>query len=311
MRDGSRSATDREAHVPSSRTPTRRNHHPILPPWGVRSIAQIPFLQPGSPSPARRNEQSFFTARSTSHVTRRPRLNTMDSAESGSEYSYPVDEQTVPYPWIEIAPTPSNQHSVDIPYETTIYHRSTCDRPANENSKIFSPAFRKAASQPPFGCSLQAPPTPPDSVSRASIRSATASSPLHPASKAMPGTMSSRTSRNRPASHNKVKPGSREHRTDRTQVKHSQVRLGKRLKRAIRDIFKKDPVEDSRFERISERHWTDDYWACLHCTSTPLFLCLRISTTSTICILDLTMALQKSLASGTQRALALSCRLAF
>jgi hypothetical protein len=99
-RDGSRSAMDSEAYVSASRTPkfTRRHHHPVLPPWEVRSMAQIPFLQPGSPSLAQRNEQSFFTARSTSHATRRPRLNTMDSAESDSEYSYPVDEQIVLYP---------------------------------------------------------------------------------------------------------------------------------------------------------------------------------------------------------------------
>jgi hypothetical protein len=42
-------------------------------------------------------------------------------------------------------------------------------------------------------------------------------------------------------------------------MKQNQAGLGKRLKSAFRDIFKRNPVDDSQFERISDRHWTEDY----------------------------------------------------
>lgn len=98
----------------------------------------------------------------------------------------------------------------------------------------------------------------PDSESR-SLRSASASPPIRPATKALPGTMSSRASRNRSASQSQVKPRPRENRSSHPQSKEDQAGLGKRFKSAFRDIFKKDPIDESQFERISDRHWTDEY----------------------------------------------------
>jgi hypothetical protein len=74
--------------------------------------------------------------------------------------------------------------------------------------------------------------------------------------------MSSRATRNRSASHHQTKSvprEPREGRSDHHEAKQDQVGLGKRFKSAFRDIFKKDPVDDSQFERISDRHWTDEY----------------------------------------------------
>jgi hypothetical protein len=248
---------DREPSIPSDPVSMRRQHHPVLPPWEVRSVAQVPFIEPSSPPLARRDDQGFFGSRPTSHANHRPKFSASMSAPGVAEYSSLEHGSSMPR---KTATTvPSRSIPAEPSYETPVYQRPTHDRPAYEDPNHYKPAFRKAASQPPPNSTPQAPPTPPDSVSKASLRSASASPPIRPASKALPGTMSSRASRNRSASHNRTKAGGREHRSERQPVKQDQNGLGKRFKSAFRDIFKKDPVDDSQFERISDRHWTDEY----------------------------------------------------
>jgi hypothetical protein len=248
---------DREASISPDPTSMRWQHHPVLPPWEVRSVAQVPFMEPSSPPLARRDDHGFFASRPTSHANHRPKLSASMSAPGGAEYS--SAEHSSPMPRKTATAIPSRSFAAEPSYETPVYQRPTHDRPAYEDPTHYKPAFRKAASQPPPNSTPQAPPTPPDSVSKASLRSASASPPIRPASKALPGTMSSRASRNRSASHNRSKAGGREHRSERQPTKQDQNGLGKRFKSAFRDIFKKDPVDDSQFERISDRHWTDEY----------------------------------------------------
>jgi len=259
MREDPRSNMEREASISSDPTSMRRHHRPVLPPWEVRSVAQVPFIEPGSPPLVRRDDQGFFAVGPTPRANHRPKLSATISAPCGSEYSSPVTDHSNSYPWKAAPPGHSSQLPIEPPYETLVSKGPTYDSPAYESPHSSKPIFRKAASQPPPSCVLQAPPTPPDSVSRASVRSTSASPPLRPASKALPGTMSSRASRNRSASHHGTKSGPRENRIDHHQAKQDQIGLGKRFKSAFRDIFKKDPVDDSQFERISDRHWTDEY----------------------------------------------------
>lgn len=258
MREDQRSTMEREASISSDPTSMRRHHHPVLPPWEVRSVSQVPFIEPGSPPLARRDEQGFFAIGSTPRANHRPKLSATISAPCGSEYSSPVD-QSSSYPWKEPAPVPHHQVPSQPSYETPVARAPIHQKPAYDDSNVPKPVFRKAASQPPPTFVPQAPPTPPDSVSRCSVRSTSASPPLRPASKALPGTMSSRATRNRSASHHQTKSAPREDRTESPQAKPDQAGLGKRFKSAFRDIFKKDPVDDSQFERISDRHWTDEY----------------------------------------------------
>ena len=249
---------EREASISSDPTSLRRPHHPVLPPWEVRSVSQVPFIEPGSPPLVRRDDQGFFAIGSAPRANHRPKLSATISAPCASEYSSPV-EHNGSYPWKEAPPVPPNQVPTQPAYETPVTKAPMHYRPAYDDPNSSKPVFRKAASQPPPTFVPQPPPTPPDSVSRCSVRSTSASPPLRPASKALPGTMSSRATRNRSASHHQAKSGPREDRNDQLQAKQDQAGLGKRFKSAFRDIFKKDPVDDSQFERISDRHWTDDY----------------------------------------------------
>lgn len=244
---------DRGASFSSDSTPIRRHNHPVLPPWEVRSVAQVPFIEPRSPPPIQRDDQGFFTPRSISHANHRPKLSASMSAPCASEYSSPVSEHSSSNPWKSAAPIPPSAYATEMSQETTSY-----DRPAYEDPAHFRPACRKTTSQPTPTFVPQAPPSPPDSVSYSSLRSASASPPTHPVSKALPGTMSSRASRKHSATHSRSKSG-RDSRSDRQQAKQGQDGLGQRFKSAFRDIFKKDAVDESQFERISDRHWTEEY----------------------------------------------------
>lgn len=244
---------DRGASFSSDSTSTRRHNHPVLPPWEVRSVSQVPFMEPGSPPPIQRDDQGFFTPPSKSHANHRPKLSASMSAPCASEYSSPVSEHSSSNPWKSAAPLLPRAYPNGMTQETASY-----DRPAYEDPAHFRPACRKTTSQPTPNFVPQAPLTPPDSVSQSSLRSASASPPIHSVSKALPGTMSSRSSRNRSASHSRSKSG-RDCRSGRQHTKQDQNGLGQRFKSAFRDMFKKDPVDESQLERISDRHWTEEY----------------------------------------------------
>lgn len=183
----------------------------------------------------------------------RPKLSTSTSAPCAPEYVSPVSEHSTTNPWRSTEPLPSNHSSMpsdDVP---------AYDRPTYEPTPHYGPRSRKITDQRTPTFVPQAPPTPPDSVSRASLRSSSASPPIRPPSKALPGTMSSRASRNRSASHGRAKFSGQGGRSDRPMGKQDNSGLGKRFKSAFREIFKKDPVDETQFERISDRHWTDEY----------------------------------------------------
>lgn len=250
---------DPEDSVSPDSTSKYQDQHPVLPPWETRSVTQVPFIDSSSPTAPRGQDPGSFAARPLSQVNHRPELSVSASAPCAAEYSSPVSLHSSSIPWKSTASIPSGRPTVVTPYEASEHQRPSYDRPAYEDPDHFKPAFRKTASQPTPSYAPQVPPTPPDSVTRSSLRSASASPPTRPASKALPGTMSSRASRNQSASHSKTKAGARDHQSDHHQTSNDQTGIRKRFKSAFRDIFKKDSIDDSQFERISDRHWTDEY----------------------------------------------------
>lgn len=159
MREDQRSTMERDASFSSDPTSTRRHHHPVLPPWEVRSVSQVPFIEPGSPPLARRDDQGFFAMGSTPRTNHRPKLSATISAPCASEYSSPV-EQNSSYPWKDAAPVPHAQVPSQSSYETPASREPTQYRPPYEDPHSSKPVFRKAASQPPPTFVPQAPPTP-------------------------------------------------------------------------------------------------------------------------------------------------------
>lgn len=75
---------------------------------------------------------------------------------------------------------------------------------------------------------------------------------------ALPGTMSSRSNvgQSRIANSDKV-PNNRRHKKGSKDPKQS-TPLGHRFKSAVKDLFRKETVDDREFEQIGERHWSED-----------------------------------------------------
>lgn len=50
----------------------------------------------------------------------------------------------------------------------------------------------------------------------------------------------------------------REEREKKEKEKSEAAPFGKRFKLAMKDIFKRETIDESEFEHISDRHWTDE-----------------------------------------------------
>lgn len=75
---------------------------------------------------------------------------------------------------------------------------------------------------------------------------------------AMPGTMSSRSVPSQHHPINSKRPSNkRQHKKSPKGTKES-VPIGHRFTSAVKDLFRREPIDDSNFERIGERHWSDD-----------------------------------------------------
>lgn len=205
-----------------------------LPPWEAREVVQVPFIDASSPSlsDAERRALSDLWAQPRAplptppkHYDHKARSASTDSGLFHSEHHGSTNS--------------SPPQAIHAPYETPIY----------------VPPPPKTA--PPFQKEIgpKAPPTPPESLSNSPSCSNTLVSapPPPPAVTALPGTMSSRSrenSRHRGKSHR-----------SRSASKHSKsdsTNFGKRFKVAFKDMFKRNPIDESQFERIEDRHWTDE-----------------------------------------------------
>lgn len=75
---------------------------------------------------------------------------------------------------------------------------------------------------------------------------------------ALPGTMSSRSTVSQPHPNDSKRPLSkRQHKKGSKDLKES-VPIGHRFTSAVKDLFRREPVDDSHFERIGDRHWSED-----------------------------------------------------
>lgn len=75
---------------------------------------------------------------------------------------------------------------------------------------------------------------------------------------ALPGTMSSRST---PSQHHPINPkrpsNKRQHKKNSKGTKES-VPISHRFTSAVKDLFRREPIDDSNFERIGDRHWSED-----------------------------------------------------
>lgn len=206
-----------------------------VPPWEKDHIAQVPYMDSASPELSNAEREalpSLWATRTTTLTTSRPRLET-SSQHSRSTSHFRVDSPDES--WRMRTPLTAPPPLPPAPYETPIYI------PPGPKSAPSPPSFVKASS------------TPPDSLSQAS-RSTSASiiSGHHPRPiiTALPGTMSTRTAPKSPSSRIRTEGAGRE-------IRKRKTRRGRWIA-ALKDLFSSDPVDETQFERIEDKHWTDD-----------------------------------------------------
>lgn len=73
---------------------------------------------------------------------------------------------------------------------------------------------------------------------------------------ALPGTMSSRSVPSQSPARSRDASSTRKQ-SRRCRQREDTVPLSRRLRTAMKDLFRKDPVDENQFERIEDRHWTE------------------------------------------------------
>ena len=81
--------------------------------------------------------------------------------------------------------------------------------------------------------------------------------PIRPPIVALPGTMSSRASAGQSHTINGKAYDKRHQKNESKESKQSPP-IGHRFTSAVKELFRKDPVNDVQFEYIGERHWSED-----------------------------------------------------
>lgn len=75
---------------------------------------------------------------------------------------------------------------------------------------------------------------------------------------ALPGTMSSRSSLGQPHMHNSKKSSNKRQHKKGSKGSKESAPIGHRFTSAVKDLFRREAVDDRQFERIGERHWSED-----------------------------------------------------
>ncbi|KAK4937172.1 hypothetical protein LTR66_002558 [Elasticomyces elasticus] len=203
--------------------PVRSPSTSTLPPWELLSLPRVPYLDPSSTplsDAEKRDLPSLWATRLSTASSARPKLGT--DAPSGPCSLSPI-----------------------FPTSRSFPRNATDD---------FAPSLPPALTSHAHP-SLTTRATAPQSESTTSASSTTVTSPQN---KGISGTMSGRTSRKRSDGRNQTQSISKEGCRRKASPELEIAPLASRMKTAFKDVFKRDPIDESRFERIESRHWTDD-----------------------------------------------------
>lgn len=220
---------DRRDSVPSTVSSPMGSSSKPLPPWELPTLPRVPYMTSSCAplsTPEKEALPSLWATRASTASSVRPKLKTSTNTPSTSTYGSPVSPISKQNPWAtdrygtsHMPPTPPP------PSRMSGYREQSQERP-------MVPAYERSF-------------TPPLEVEKRVV--------------AMPGTMSSRPTRHQSRSSTRTRSSSRDQRPGSRQgrgVKSGP--LGRRFKSAFKDMFKKDPIDESSFERIGDRHWTDE-----------------------------------------------------
>lgn len=219
-------------------------HTSCVPLWEARVVSQVSYLT-RCPTPPTTNvempeHQMPRPPRANSDTRTQLRSPAVDDVPIRSKCDSPIFQSAPGTSWNKrrhtSAYTPSQTGLA--PYETPL------DLPAGAVDVRHRSSM--GVPNPPI--------SPPDSP--CSCNNPETSAPRDVRSHVLPGTMSSQAGTAR----NISRPRSPEayDRTPMTRSRSEQRPLSKRFTSAFRDIFKNEPLDESGFEHISDRHWSDE-----------------------------------------------------
>lgn len=216
----------------------------LAPSWEARVASHVPY-PPRCPTPPTTKSETPEhhiprTFRSSFDTRTASDLHVMDDVRMGLEYSSPMSQSARETHW-----TKRRHTSAYIPPQTALApYETPLDLPTGAANIRHRSSM--GAPNPPL--------SPPDSPS--SCNTSDVSTYQNVRSQVMPGTMSSQASTVRGGS----RPRSPEtyDRTPMTRSRSEQRPMSKRLTSAFKDIFKKEPLDESGLERISDRHWSEE-----------------------------------------------------
>lgn len=221
-----------------------QHHNARLPPWEQRqrdNVVQVPFMNQTTP-PLSQTEQQALTSLWASKMVDRDlhgqHIRDLAPANETARPRYYSDREAIPAAPMT-APPPGLE---SLPYESYKILQGPRTAP-------HLPAFVKGG-----------PPTPPkdDTISRSSTKSSrnpgsheTSPIPGPPVTTvpALPGTMFTREQEH-------VHGRSRS--LDSNNEKAESQGFGKRFRSSLRNMFKREPFNEADFERIEDRHWSEE-----------------------------------------------------
>lgn len=198
-------------------------------PWERENIAQVPYVDSSAPSLSsaeRDGLPALWATRSNTISSKRPRIEAHTKGTSNSSYSTSTFAEGTGQ-----VTTPRTAPPSRMPYETPVFI------PRAPLSEPHPPSFVKA------------PPTPPDSETWSDTTASTSASPqsrqtIDP----VPRTLASRT----------MSAEKRTQTRDRSCHSRKDPTKMKRLRLAFKELFTHHSVDESHYERIESRHWTDE-----------------------------------------------------
>ncbi|KAK3074979.1 hypothetical protein LTR53_002149 [Teratosphaeriaceae sp. CCFEE 6253] len=205
----------------------------MTPPWEKHSIPQVPYALP-----------DLWATRTHIVSSPRPSVSTAGSGATPQRSSSPGSVESQKHMWKRSTdarlPPSAIQFCAPAPYGTQLY--------ATTASKSTTSAARAVTS------SAGTTPTPPDSSKGSSESSVGGSPRSRQTVTALPGTMSSRS---RGPSRSRAKGQMRPH--NAAKKDRAPMGFGKRCKSTFKGMFKRDAIDESQYEHLSDRHWTEEY----------------------------------------------------
>lgn len=196
-------------------------------PWERSTFGRLP--QRGDSAPCVPTTEKIRPSRSNSTKPTVPARRSVPRQSDGSRHrNTPPPEDSSRHRQLQES---LSAQSSPLPYETPFFHAQAVPSPSPP------PCYTKAL-----------PATPPDSVDEKSLASTNKS--LSPYSKqvvnVLPGTMSARNGRSK---------SSARQRAERRKKSSNKPTSWKTV---LRQLFSRDPVDETQFEKIEDRHWTDE-----------------------------------------------------